>query len=148
MCVFALGGRQVIGVFRLSQIKMTFLEVFWQTGDFGPPGGILREIRQFSYSLVWGAYSQSHFPSVKAWRVKQAQDCATTSWVSAHELRRCAGLGSRAHAGGARLAPSETDLERDGFPRGQCFRVSGACSPRSFFNCCFQIPKALFLWSP
>jgi hypothetical protein len=52
MCVFALGGRRVIDVFRLFQIKMTFLEVFWQTRDFGPPSGILPEIRQFSYSLV------------------------------------------------------------------------------------------------
>lgn len=80
--------------------------------------------------------------------MKSAQDCAAASWVSARELRRCVGLGPPAHAGGARPAPSEIDLARDGWPIGQCFRASEACSPPSFFNCCFQTPELLFLWTP
>jgi len=52
MCVFALGERRVIGVSRLCQIKMTFLEVFWRTADFGQLDGTPPEIRQFSDS--WG----------------------------------------------------------------------------------------------
>lgn len=46
--------------------------------------------------------------------MKSAQDCAATFLESAHEPQRCVGLDSQAHGGGARPAPSEIDLTRDG----------------------------------
>ena len=72
-----------------------------------------------------------------------AQDYVTVSLASAHVLRHCVGLGPQVHAGGAHPAPSEIDLAIDGWPQ-----VSEAYWPRSFFNCCFQTPEALFLWTP
>lgn len=80
--------------------------------------------------------------------MKSAQDCAAASWVSARELRRCVGLGSPARAGGARPAPSEIDLAKDGWPIGQYFHANEACSPPSSSNYCFQTPAVLFLWTP
>lgn len=66
MCVCGLEGLRVVGFSRLYQIKMTFLEVFSRTRDFGQPDGIPQEIRQFSDSLGSCACSQSHFPSERA----------------------------------------------------------------------------------